>query len=103
MFEIAFFTIVAVGLGGGLTRRLVGYIKYNANSKTFKFNLLYFLLIMFLSSMTGLLTATGINGLDLSFVGVIELTPALAFVVDYAGGDLLKNIYKIILKKPTLI
>jgi hypothetical protein len=29
-------------------------------------------------------------------------TPAIAFIVGYAGGDFLENIYKIILKKPSL-
>lgn len=102
MFEITFLTIVAAGLGGGLTRGLVDYIKYNANSKTFKFNLLYFLLMMFLSSMVGLLSAAAINGMDLSFAGVTALTPTLAFIVGYAGGDFIENVYKILIKKTTI-
>jgi len=102
MLETTFLTILAAGLGGGLTRGLVGYIKYNANSKTFKFNLLYFLLIMFLSSIVGLLTAAAVNGLDLSFNEVKVFTPALAFVVGYAGGDFIENVYKILAKKTTI-
>lgn len=102
MFETTFLYIVAAGLGGGLIRGLVGYIKYNANSKTFKFDLLYFLLMMFLSSVVGLLTAAAINGMNLSFAGITAFTPALAFVVGYAGGDFVENVYKILLKKTTV-
>ena len=57
---------------------------------------------MFLSSMVGLLTAAAINGMDLSFAGVTALTPALAFIVGYAGGDFIENVYKILVKKTTI-
>ena len=31
-----------------------------------------------------------------------SFTPALAFVIGYTGGDFLENVYKIIIKKPSL-
>lgn len=102
MLETTFLYIVAAGLGGGLVRGLVGYIKYNTNSKTFKFDLLYFLLMMFLSSVVGILSATMVNGLDPALIGVTSFTPALAFIVGYAGGDFLENLYKIVMKKTTI-
>jgi hypothetical protein len=30
------------------------------------------------------------------------ISPAIAFVIGYAGGDFIENLYKIILKKPTI-
>jgi len=94
--------IIFAGFGGGLVRGLVGYIKNHLNSASTKFEYLYFLLMMFLSGVVGILTAAAVNGLGLPLLGSTEFTPALAFVVGYAGGDLLENIYKIILKKPTI-
>lgn len=102
MFETTFLTIAVAGLGGGLTRGLVGYIKHSASSHTFKFDLLYFLLMMFLSSVVGLLTAAAVSGLDLPFTGVTSLTPAIAFIVGYAGGDFLENVYKILIRRTTV-
>ena len=42
------------------------------------------------------------NFFGINFDGFGNFTPALAFIVGYAGGDLLENIYKIVLKKPSL-
>ena len=67
-----------------------------------KFQLPYFLSMMFISGVVGLLTAIVVKELGINFLGLTYLTPALAFVVGYAGGDLLENIYKIIIKKPSL-
>jgi len=33
------------------------------------------------------------------FLGVSVFSPALSFIVGYAGGDFLENIYKILTKK----
>ena len=58
--------------------------------------------MMFLSGVVGILTAAAVNGLGLPLLGSADFTPALAFVVGYAGGDFLENIYKIFIKKPTI-
>lgn len=97
-----YFSIIIAGFGGGLVRGLVGYIKNHLNSASTKFEYLYFLLMMFLSGIVGLLSAAAVNGLGLPLFGSTEFAPAIAFVVGYAGGDLLENIYKIILKKPAI-
>lgn len=57
---------------------------------------------MFLSSMVGLLTTAAINGMDLSFASVTALTPTPAFIVGYASGDFIENVYKILVKKTTI-
>lgn len=92
--------IIIAGFGGGLVRGLVGFIKYQFSYKNIKFELPYFLVMIFISGIIGLLTAAAIKELGFTFLG--SFTPALAFVVGYAGGDFIENVYKIILKKPFL-
>ena len=58
--------------------------------------------MMFISGIVGLLTAATIKELGVPLLGLSYLTPALAFVIGYAGGDFLENIYKIIVRKPSL-
>ena len=58
--------------------------------------------MMFISGIVGLLTAVAIKELGLTFFGLNYFTPALAFIIGYAGGDFLENVYKIIIKKPSL-
>ncbi|PIS34811.1 MAG: hypothetical protein COT37_00675 [Parcubacteria group bacterium CG08_land_8_20_14_0_20_43_9] len=92
-----FFTIIA-GFGGGVVRGLMGYIKHQYSYKNVGFNLPYFFSMMFLSGIVGVLCATVIGNMD----GVVLSTgfsSSIAFVVGYAGGDFLDNIYKIIIKK----
>ncbi len=94
--------IIIAGFGGGVARGLVGFIKHQFSYKNVPFNAAYFLGIMFLSGVVGLLTAIAIKETGLNFLGTEYLTPALAFIVGYAGGDFIENIYKIIVKKPNL-
>lgn len=101
MWESIYISILIAGFGGGIVRGLVGFIK-QFSFKTPKFETLYFLTMMFLSGIVGLLTAVVTKELGINFNGLGDFTPALAFIVGYAGGDLLENIYKIILKKPSL-
>ncbi|MFH0819502.1 MAG: hypothetical protein V1892_00545 [bacterium] len=93
--------IILAGFAGGALRGLVGFTKYQFSYKNVKFNLNYFLAMTAISGVTGLVTAMVAKELGVSFLG-LALNPALAFVVGYAGGDLLENIYKIIIKKPSL-
>lgn len=92
--------IFIAGFGGGVTRGLVGFIKHQFAYKNVKFELPYFLVMTFLSGIIGLLAAVAIKELGLTLFG--DFTPALAFVVGYAGGDFLENIYKIIIKRSSL-
>jgi len=102
MFESIYLSILIAGFGGGAVRGLVGFIKHQFSYKNVKFEIPYFVVMMFLSGIIGLLTAIAIKELGLTFFGLPQLTPALAFVVGYAGGDFLENIYKIIIKKPSI-
>lgn len=94
--------ILIAGFGGGVLRGLVGFIKHQYSYKNVKFQIPYFLVMMFISGTVGLLTATAIKEMGITFLGLEYLTPPLAFIIGYAGGDFLENIYKIIVKKPSL-
>ena len=92
--------ILIAGFGGGVVRGLVGFTKHQFSYKGVGFNLKYFLGMMFISGIVGLLTAVTIKELGLTLLG--SYTPALAFVVGYAGGDFIENIYKIITQKSSI-
>ncbi len=100
--EPIYLSILVAGFGGGAVRGLVGFVKHQYSYKNVKFNLAYFLTMMFISGVIGLLTSVTIKELGMTFLGLSCLTPALAFVIGYAGGDFLENVYKTILKKPSL-
>lgn len=95
-------SIIIAGFGGGALRGLVGFIKHQFSYKNVGFKLPYFLAMMFLSGIIGLLIAVAIKETGIKFLGTDVLTPALAFIIGYAGGDFLENIYKIIVKKSSL-
>jgi len=92
--------ILITGFGGGAIRGLVGFIKHQFSYKNVGFNLPYFLGMMSLSGMIGILCAVAVKELGFTLFG--SFTPALSFVVGYAGGDFIENIYKIIIKKSSL-
>jgi hypothetical protein len=102
MFESIYLSILVAGFGGGVVRGSVGFIKHQYSYKSVSFKLPYFLAMMFISGVVGVLTAVAIKELGLTFFGLTQLTPALAFVIGYAGGDFLENVYKTIVKKPSL-
>ena len=97
-----YISILIAGFGGGALRGLVGFIKHQSSYKNVGFRLSYFLAMMFLSGVIGLLAAMAIKETGISFLGLDYLSPALAFIIGYAGGDFLENIYKIIVKKSSL-
>lgn len=94
--------ILIAGFGGGALRGLVGFVKHQFSYKNVGFNLPYFLAMMFLSGIVGLLIAVAIKETGIKFLGTDYLSPALAFIIGYAGGDFLENLYKIIIKKSSL-
>ena len=85
---------------GGVLRGLVGFIKHQFAYKNVGFNLKYFLGMMFLSGVVGVITASAVKEIGIES-GNMFFSPALALVVGYAGGDFLENLYKIIAKKLT--
>jgi len=93
--------ILIAGFGGGMARGLVGYIKYQYSYKNVGFNIPYFLAMSFLSGIIGVLTAQAVNQTGIEFLGPV-FTPAMGFIVGYAGGDFIENIYKIIIKQSSI-
>lgn len=93
-------SILIAGFGGGAIRGLVGFVKHQYSYKEVKFNVPYFFFMMFLSGIVGITVAAAISKTGFVFVGSSGLTPALALIIGYAGGDFLENIYKIIVRKP---
>lgn len=92
-------SILIAGFGGGVVRGLIGFLKHQYDYKNTGFNLPYFFVMMFLSGIVGLLVAVGVKYSFISFEGVSYISPAIAFIIGYAGGDFLDNVYKLLLKK----
>jgi|SRR3990167_100338 len=97
-----FLTILIAGFIGGVLRGLVGYIKYKSSYKSVPFNAKYFFGTTAVSGLVGLLAAWVTKDLGLTFLGMDTISPAIAFIIGYAGGDFIENLYKIILGKPSL-
>ena len=93
--------ILIAGFIGGIIRGLMGYIKHKYSYKNVPFVLGSFLSTVFIAGGIGVITAITVRELGFSFLG-IPLTPAMALVIGYAGGDFLENIWKIITKNPEL-
>ena len=92
--------IFIAAFSGGFIRGLVGFIKHQFSYKEVKFKPGYFLSTMIGSGIIGLLSVWAIK--DVGFTLEDAFTPALAFIIGYAGGDFVENIYKIIIKKSSL-
>ena len=94
--------ILISGLVGGVLRGLVGYIKYRSSYKNTPFMPEYFALSVGVSGVVGLLAAWVTEDLGISFLGLATLTPALGFIIGYAGGDFIENLFKILTGKTSL-
>ena len=86
-----YWTILVAGFAGGMVRGLVGFIKYQYSYKNVGFNISYFLAMVFLSGIVGLLTAAA-----------FKYNETFSFVIGYAGGDFIENIYKLVTKSSSL-
>ena len=93
--------LLIAGFGGGMIRGLVGFIKHQYSYKNVDFNLPYFFSMVFISGAVGIIVAVAINEAGFQIEGVEHISPALALIIGYAGGDFLDNVYKIIAKKVT--
>jgi hypothetical protein len=89
--------IFIAAFGGGFVRGLVGWIKHQFSYKDVKFKPGYFIGTIVASGIIGLLAVWAIKGVGFTFDGGFSAT--LAFIIGYAGGDFIENIYKIIIKK----
>ena len=92
--------IFIASFGGGMVRGLAGFIKHQFSYKNVPFRPKYFIGMTTLSGFIGMVATIAIKELGFTLFG--QFTPALAFVIGYAGGDFIENIYKIIVKKSNL-
>ncbi|MDA2922946.1 hypothetical protein MYX07_06815 [Patescibacteria group bacterium AH-259-L07] len=83
--------LLLTGFLGGVIRGLVGFIKHQFSFKDVSFNVYYFFAMMILSGIVGMVIAL-----------VINKDPLFSFVIGYAGGDFIENVYKTVFKKPSL-
>lgn len=90
------------GFLGGVIRGVVGIIKYTFSYKDVKMQWSYFGSSALISGLIGLTAAWIVKELGVAFVGVEEISPAIALIVGYAGGDFLENVFKTITKQPIL-
>jgi len=95
-----YFSILISGFAGGAIRGLIGFIKHQFSYKNVGFKMNYFLCMVFLSGVIGVLTVGAIKEIGFTFNDTFS--PALSLIIGYAGGDILENIYKIILNKSSL-
>lgn len=82
---------------GGVLRGLVGFLKYTFSYKEVRFRPRYFLGTMFISGVIGLLATLAVKEIGFTLSG--GFSASLSFIIGYAGGDFIENIYKIIIKK----
>ncbi|MEA3399348.1 MAG: hypothetical protein U9R00_02445 [Patescibacteria group bacterium] len=92
-------SILIAGFIGGALRGIVGYVKYFTRYKEVEFKFWYFTGMMVLSGVIGFLAAWVAKDLKITVLGLESLTPAIAFVIGYAGGDFIENLFKIIFGK----
>jgi hypothetical protein len=94
--------ILIAGAGGGLVRGIVGFIKYQFAYKDVQFKLGYIGVVMFLSAFVGLAVTWALVSSGLQVAVLEEVNPAVAFIIGYAGGDLIENLYKILAKTTSI-
>lgn len=92
-----YFSLLLAGFFGGVVRGLIGFLKHYFSYKSVRFELVRFLGTSFLSGIIGLMTAAAVYEIGFEWQG--SFTTALGFIVGYAGGDFIENVYKIIAKK----
>lgn len=91
--------LLIAGFGGGMIRGIIGYLKHQYSYKNVKFDLPYFFTMIFLSGAVGIIVATAVNQARVQIEGVEYISPAIALIIGYAGGDFLESVYKILAKK----
>lgn len=96
------FLVLLAGFLGGVVRGLVGYIKYRSSYKSVPFEVSHFLFNTVISGLIGFLAAWVTSDLGITFLGLPAITPAIALVIGYAGGDFIENLFKILTGKTSL-
>lgn len=95
-------SILLSGFVGGVMRGLVGYIKYRSSYKNVEFKAGYFIFSVAVSGVVGLLAAWVTQDLGIRFLGLATITPAIAIIIGYAGGDFIENLFKILTGKTSI-
>ena len=93
--------VLVAGFAGGVVRGVVGFLKHKYSYKEVSLSLPSFGSTVLLAGAIGIVTAFVVRELGFTFLG-LPLTPAMALVLGYAGGDFLENIWKIVTKNPDL-
>jgi len=93
--------LLLFGALGGVARGIVGFLKYYTSYKNVAFSWSYLGITVGISAVVGLAVVWAIRESGINFEGV-TLNPAIGFILGYAGGDVLENIYKVLVKKPFL-
>lgn len=96
------FLLLLAGATGGLVRGIVGFLKHQFAYKNVEFKPAYISLIIALSAFVGLTVTWALFSSGLEIVALAQINPAIAFIVGYAGGDIIENLYKILVGKATL-
>jgi hypothetical protein len=94
--------LLIAGAGGGLVRGIVGFVKHQFAYKNVEFKPFYIGSMMGLSALVGITVTWSVLQSGLYFPAVEQINPAIAFIVGYAGGDIIENLYKIIIGKASL-
>lgn len=94
--------LLLAGAGGGAVRGLMGLTKHQLAYKEVEFKPLYFFGTVAISGFIGLTVTWAIVGSGLTLPFASHINTALAFIIGYAGGDFIENLYKILLQKPEL-
>ncbi|MFA5249741.1 MAG: hypothetical protein WC397_04435 [Candidatus Paceibacterota bacterium] len=97
-----YISLLIAGFGGGAVRGLIGFMKHQYSYKNTGFNLPYFFAMAFLSGIVGVLVAAAVNNAGFSIGDIIYVSPGLAFIIGYAGGDFLEGLYKVIVSNTSL-
>lgn len=96
------FIFFLAGVIGGVIRGVLGIIKHTLSYKEVPIRWWYFGTVITISGFVGLLSAWVMKELGVALFEVEILSPAIALIVGYAGGDFLENIFKVLMKKPSL-
>ena len=95
-------TFFIAGFLGGVIRGIIGILKYIYSYKDVQINWGYFIGTATVSGLIGLTCAWIVQEMGVAFADIKTMSPAIALIVGYAGGDFLENIFKTLMKKPVL-
>ncbi len=94
--------LLLAGAGGGIVRGLMGLTKHRLAYKDVPFKPWYFFGTVGISAFIGLTVTWAIAGSGIELPFADPINTAIAFIIGYAGGDFIENLYKILLKQPDL-